>query len=80
MINRNKEQDLFKLANAFYENLERETCCEYGGWRLDIAEIIGLELPEQEGVERRALTDYCHELYNELGDFLKTKWKEFLES
>ena len=90
MQNRNKQEDLLKLADAFYENLEREKYCEYGGWGLDdkrpfgnssveedIAEIIELELPDEENMVRRTITSYCNELYDELGEFLRSQWKEF---
>ncbi len=91
---RNRDHDMRELADAFYDNLEREQHCEYGGWGLDdkrpfgnswvvgdIAEIIGLKLMpdmEDEDEEREAYAkaeDYCHGLYDDLGAYLKMKWK-----
>ncbi len=59
MKNRNREEDLMRLADSFIQDLERGDC-EYGGWGLDdkrpfgssgapwiaqdIAEIIGIDL------------------------------------
>lgn len=66
---RDREADLDKLADAFFENLEREDRCEYGGWGLDdkrpfgnsyvagdILELIGWE-PEGEWPDS-GRTDY----------------------
>jgi hypothetical protein len=93
MKNRNREEDLLKLADYYIENLERSDC-EYGGWGLDdkrpfgssgapwiaqdIARIIGIDLNyiEEESEEQEQMFDYCHSLYDELGDFLRKKWKE----
>lgn len=85
---RNRDKDMANLADAFYDNLQREAYCEYGGWGLDdkrpfgssyvlgdIAEIIGLQLPDEEGTARYEAEVYCHGLYDDLGAYLKMKWK-----
>jgi hypothetical protein len=85
MINRNREEDLLKLADEFINNLERGDC-EYGGWGLDdkrpfgnssvaydIAEIIGISGDEELTDEEQ---EYCHSLYDGLGNFLRKKWNE----
>ncbi len=76
-----------RLADAFFENLERNERCEYGGWGLDdkrpfgnssvesdIAEIIGIEYDPNED-EREEFHAYLNELYDDLGHYLKYMWK-----
>lgn len=90
LTHRDRNADLLKLADAFFENLERGRG-EYGGWGqddkrpfgnsdtdYDIAEIIGLTLPDYDTEYDSYIvhTDYCRELYSNLGDFLKTTWKQ----
>jgi hypothetical protein len=83
---RNRDRDMAELADAFYDNLERGNC-EYGGWGLDdkrpfgnsdvaydIAEIIGLKVPEEDDLDEAH--EYCDDLYNDLGAYLRKKWKE----
>ncbi len=87
-LDRNRDHDMRELADAFYDNLVRETRCEYGGWGLDdkrpfgnstvwidIAEIIGLPVPEDDEAESEAIEFYCNQLYDDLGEYLKMKWK-----
>ena len=78
------------LVEAFFENLQREENIEYGGWGLDnkrpfgnsyvigdIAEIIGFILPDYE--DKDTYNDarrYLDDLYNDLGTYLKYKWRE----
>lgn len=86
---RDKEADLWKLADAFFANLEREQRCEYGGWGLDdkrpfgnsdvhgdILEIIGYG-PVVDDYVSENQEDYAAELYDELGGFVADKWVEF---
>lgn len=83
-MERNKQDDLEKLALAFFVNL-RIGDCEYGGWGLDdkrpfgnsdvegdILDIIGLEYDEDKNYEQR---EYASEIYGELGDYLATEWR-----
>lgn len=92
MNDRDKEADLWKLADAFFGNLEREQHMEYGGWGLDdkrpfgnsdvhddILEIINCS-PVVDDYQSREQEDYAAELYDELGGFLQTKWVEFREA
>lgn len=88
-----RRKDLLKLATAFFDNLEREKYCEYGGWGLDdkrpfgnsdvemdILEII--EDPCTDGFDEipEDKVKYANSLYNELGEFLKSEWKKYTDS
>lgn len=81
---RNKPNDLEKLADAFFANL-RTGNVEYGGWGLDdkrpfgnsdvegdILEIIGWEPEKNDSYEQR---EYASELYAELGDYVAAEWQ-----
>lgn len=86
------ESHLEKLADAFFEALEREDRCEYGGWGLDdkrpfgnsdveddILEIIG-ETPDGDDGYRECWSShqkaYAADLYDALGDYLRRRWNE----
>ena len=86
---RNIQDDLWNLANAFYKHLRRERHCEYGGWGIDdkrpfgssfvkgdILDIIGAT-PEDNGSWSDEQKMYAEELYSYLGDFLQKAWKEY---
>lgn len=88
-MERDKQADLWKLADAFFTNLYRERHCEYGGWGLDhkrpfgnsdvhgdILEIIDYP-PIAGDYYSEAQEDYAAELYDELGGFLREQWVEF---
>jgi hypothetical protein len=78
------------LADAFYEKLEREKYCEYGGWGLDdkrpfgssnvhsdLAKIMEITLPDYE-TQKAAYNERCRyldDVYNDLGLYLKYRWK-----
>ena len=83
---RNEQADLSKLANAFFQNLERDNC-EYGGWGLDdkrpfgnsdvatdILEIIGWD-PVADDYYSETQQEYAHSLYDKLADYLKDTWQ-----
>ena len=85
VTDRNRTEDLDKLADAFFENLERGDC-EYGGWGLDdkrpfgnssvgldILELLGWETDSDE--EYDEAEDYAHAIYDDLGDHLRARWK-----
>ena len=90
-----RKQHLFKLADAFFDNLEIDNC-EYGGIGLnskrpfgnsyvegDILEIIGLE-PDAFDDDRYPIAskqqeEYANELYGELIPFLREKWTALRE-
>ena len=89
LLNRDKQADLMLLADAFFENLEREEYCEYGGWGLDdkrpfgnsdverdILEIIGVFGPGYDEMTPEA-EEYAAHLYDDLGSFLKKCWRGF---
>lgn len=84
-----KQQHLYELADAFFDNLEIDNC-EYGGIGLnskrpfgnsyvqgDIFEIIGIEPEENDDEYTKLQEDYADELYSELIPFLQEKWKKF---
>ena len=90
-----KKQHLFKLADAFFDNLEIDNC-EYGGIGLnskrpfgnsyvqgDILEIIGVKEEHEsfagELQYSHAQEDYADELYGELIPFLREKWTALRE-
>lgn len=83
-IDRDLRADFTRLADAFFQNLEREQRCEYGGWGLDdkrpfgnsdvegdILEILGI--PGSQRSEE--LDEYASELYAGLGDWLCAEWQ-----
>jgi len=90
---RDRDADLLLLADAFYENLERNEHCEFGGWGLDdkrpfgnssveydILEIIGIDDLDQmyeDDDPRELAEEYARELYADLGDFLRDQWEKF---
>jgi len=86
-----REKHLALLANEFFETLSRDDS-EYGGWGQDnkrpfgnsfvagdIAEIIGLELVDYEDDHKKyeRQLKYLDGLYDDLGFYLKYKWREF---
>lgn len=85
MASRNRNEDLAKLADAFFENLERNSI-EYGGWGLDgkrpfgnsyvegdILEIIGWEPIGDEYTQDQE--EYASDLYGDLGEYLRQQWR-----
>lgn len=87
-----RKEHMDKLADAFFEYLERNDYCEYGGWGLDdkrpfgnscvepdIAEIIGWDrgsvYENENGYWDKDRRDYLNGLYDDLGAYLKYKWK-----
>ncbi len=83
-----REAHMEALADAFYEELTREQYCEYGGWGLDdkrpfgnsyvvgdMADIVGIDLPDEEDDARDEVEAYLHELYDDLGLYLKYRWE-----
>lgn len=86
-----RKQHLFKLADAFFDNLQYDSV-EYGGLGLDgkrpfgnsyvqgdILEIVGIEpLTDEEGYNR-AQEDYADDLYGFLAEFLNEKWTALRE-
>lgn len=92
MVDRDKEKDLFKLATAFFENLQIDDC-EFGGLGVDskrpfgnsyvegdILEIIGWETEGNDGEDdcySFIQCQYARDLYYEdLIPFLREKWKQ----
>lgn len=86
-MKRDTNADLEKLADAFFDNLERETRCEYGGWGLDdkrpfgnsdvnndIFEIIGMK-PTADDYFSKEQEDYATDLYDKLGEYLREQWE-----
>lgn len=79
----NRPAHLAALADAFYQNLERETHCEYGGWGLDdkrpfgnssvnwdILEICGIDYEEQGKLDEAGIIDEFHDYAGDLYDDL----------
>ena len=77
-----RKADMLKLADAFFQALERDNC-EYGGWGIhdkrpfgnsdvtgDILEIIGMKRDDE-------ADSYADRLYDDLGAFLLEQWQEF---
>ena len=75
------------LADAFFENLQRDDV-EFGGWGVDskrpfgnsyvegdLAEIVGVELPEYKTEDYEDMCVYLRSLYADLGTYLKYRWK-----
>jgi hypothetical protein len=75
-MERDRIADLDKLSEAFFENLERESRCEYGGWGLDdkrpfgnssvaedILEIIGWEPEGEDPYDGRTTYSYAQKEY-----------------
>jgi hypothetical protein len=85
-------EDLEKLADAFFENVSRHDDCEYGSIGLDckrpfgnsdverdILEIIGAEMEGDDGdgpCWSSKQIPYAADLYNELPDYLRARWKQ----
>lgn len=85
-MERNRQEDLEKLALAFFVNL-RISNVEQGAWGLDdkrpfgssylegdVLEIIGCE-PESENGYSPEQDDYASQLYSDLGDYLASEWR-----
>ncbi len=83
---RDRAVDMEKLADSFFDNLIRDNC-EYGGWGLgdkrpfgnsdvdiDILDIIEFGYLPNEDEYTEAQKEYAHELYGDLGEYLKTRW------
>jgi len=88
MNERDRKADLSKLADAFFDHLERKQRCEYGGWGLDdkrpfgnsfvrgnILEIIGWKEEGEDDDWTDEQLQYAEALYDELGEFLRSEWK-----
>ena len=92
MADRNRVHDLWILADAFFDSLQRDNV-EYGGWGLDskrplgnrdvegdILEMIGWE-PEGDDGEDKCFASfqrqYAAKFYDDLGNFFEEQWKEF---
>ena len=89
-----REKDLLKLEAAFFENLERNDYCEYGGIGLDdkrpfgnsdvpgdILKIIGQEKEGDDGDEAcwsSFQRTYANKLYDSLVDHLKSRYKQWV--
>jgi len=94
MKGRNKTEDLKKLADAFYKNLEI-TPWEFGGIGLDpkrpfgnssvcesMLEIIGWKKEGNDGYETCYADyqiDYVYNLYRDLIPFLRKNWRIYLK-
>lgn len=82
--------DMRKLADAFFDYLQRGGC-EYGGWGLDdkrpfgsssveasILDILGAT-PEDHGYYSDEQHNYANALYANLGIFLRNQWQQYRE-
>lgn len=90
---RNRENDMYKLACAFFDNIYREQNCEFGGWGLDdkrpfgnkdvysdILEIIGIPYKQQIREFSDELREQAEEYVEELYDDLGVYLKEMWKS
>ena len=77
------------LADAFIDHLQRDNV-EFGGWGVDskrpfgnsfvegdIAEILGIDLPEDESEEYEEVCVRLRQFYDDLGVFIRYKWLGF---
>ena len=78
------------MADAFFDNIELDTSCEFGSIGLDckrpfgnsyvegdILEILGIEIAEYDTDEYREQCEYVRDLYyEELIPYLKKQWKK----
>ncbi len=75
-----------KLADAFFDHLSRDNV-EYGGWGVDskrpfgnsyvvgdIADLLNIELPEDQTDEYDDVCRYINYLYDDLGVYLRYRW------
>jgi hypothetical protein len=85
-----RPEDLEKLEQAFWENIERRDDCEYGSIGLDckrpfgnsdvegdILEIIGAKMEGDDGYEKcysSKQRQYAAVLYDELPNFMRKKY------
>lgn len=85
LSSRDREADLNSVALAFFDNLERNEYCEYGGWGLDDKRPFGNSDVEGDLIEivfgtldetlreNEDVTEYVTSLYDDLGEYLKKK-------
>jgi hypothetical protein len=87
--NPNRKMHLEKLADAFFDHLQRDEV-EYGGWGVDskrpfgnsyvvgdIADYLDMEFPEDdESDEHDDMRQYLDGLYDDLGVYLRYRWLE----
>src|SRR5688572_21019229 len=86
LVNRNRTEDMFKLADAFYQNLELDNSYSPGAWGLnikrpfgnssillDVLQIIGIDYESYDRLsesDKEKADEYANDLYLELGVFL----------
>ena len=83
MSTRSYDDDMMILARAFVKNLQRDNC-EYGGWGIDskrpfgnsyvegdILRLLGIAAGEDGYTAEQR--DYAASLYDDLGDFMRTR-------